>query len=88
MATPFKTPRGVVQPGGRLEVLLLGDAKNCCDCGEQITDLEATAYHEAGHVVVASYCGHAVGPVSIRADADEGNLPSFSAPVHPTDDNN
>ena len=41
---------------------------------KSITALEETAYHEAGHVVMAWFCGHTVGGVTIRPDHDGGTL--------------
>ena len=39
--------------------------------------LEATAYHEAGHAVVAWLCDHALGECTIKPDDDAGWLGSI-----------
>ena len=35
-------------------------------------DCTETAYHEAGHAVVAWFCDHAIGPATIKPDAERG----------------
>jgi hypothetical protein len=37
-----------------------------------MTNMEATAYHEAGHVFMASYLGARVRSVMIEPDRDDG----------------
>ena len=36
--------------------------------------LLSTAYHEAGHAVIAWLCNHTLGEVTIRRDRQGGNL--------------